>query len=219
MATLADILKFRGPLERGFAAGLFAAARLAPFTRQNAVVFQKDTPRFEITVAIGSATGARRAFAVEQITRYTRRHFNVSFKVVTRPASALVRNEGESDEAFQARVAANNTLHEDMVAIVREYASSAAQESWADTDHFPFHYIAEPLRDLGSPSVLKPEGGNEETTLTFAGQVGVRESAWLEFEAEVPSVTPEPAASGSLATEDNFIIETEDVQTLVTENQ
>jgi len=177
IASLDDVMEFRGPLERFFAAGVVDL--MTVLTRQNSVQFQNGTPRIEITVAIGNATGARRAFADEQLTRFTRRNFTANFTAITRPAPALVKNEGESDASFAARVNANNNLHAFIVTRIRSYVSGAHKASWSDAVNLPYHYIAEALKDAGSPSHLKPQEGNEQTTLSFTGQVGIHESAWL----------------------------------------
>ena len=176
MANFDDNNELRGALEKGLAARLNIL--LAVFTRQNAVVLQKDRPRVEILVAIGAATGAKRAFPDEGIIRFVRWNFAVTFTAITAPASALTRTDGESDADFQARVNANNTLHSDIVAALRNWAATVAQASWTDYDNFPNHFIAEALRDSGSPSALKPEQGYEQTALGFSGVVGIRESAW-----------------------------------------
>lgn len=190
MPTLNDIMDLRGVLERGLAAGIAAQANLAPYTRQNAAVLQKDTPRIEITIAIGAKTGAKRGFAAERIIRWTHWNFTTSFKVTTRPAGALTQNAGETDAAFQARVEANNNLHAYMVALVRAFADTAAQDSWEDFNNFPNHFIAEALADISSPSALNPEKAMELTTLSFTGVIGVRESAWLAMEPPAPPPVP-----------------------------
>ncbi len=178
MATENDINDLRGALERGLAANITII--MTVLTRQNAVQLQKDRPRIELVVAIGAATGSRKVLpnATPPVTRLNRWNFTVSFKAITAPQAAVTQNEGEADADFQARVNANNNFHAQVVAALRSYASTAAQVSWADTVNFPTHYIAEALRDAGSPSQLKSEEGNEQTTLNYAGQVGVRESAW-----------------------------------------
>lgn len=157
--TLDDIMDIRGGLEQGLAANINTL--LATYTRLNAVEFQKDRPRVEIVVAVGNATGAKRAFMAEKIVRNVRWNFTVAFRVITMPDP-------------------ENTLHAQLVARVRGWASSAAQATWEDTASYPCHYIAEALMDAGSPSFLKTEEGNEETTLSFAGQVGIRETAWAQ---------------------------------------
>jgi len=158
--NLAAIDELRGALETGFAANINLL--LATYTRINAAAaFKKYRPRVEIKVTINNATGYKRAFPAEGIIRFARWHFSVTFTVVT---------ETEGPQA--------SPLHGQMVARVRGYASSAAQSSWTDITYFPYHYIAEALRDTGSPSTVKPQEGLEQTSLTFVGQVGVRESAW-----------------------------------------
>jgi hypothetical protein len=177
MPTLAEIMDLRGVLERGLAGAIAAQSNLATYTRQNAAEFQKSTPRIIVVASIGSVPLAKRGF-VDGTVRFSRWNFRVSFLVFTRPQENVVRNEGESDADYQARVDKNNTLHQDAVSLVRGFASTAAQNSWGDAVNFPNHFIAEALRDSGSASSLKPEQGSEETTLAFSGVIGVRELAW-----------------------------------------
>jgi hypothetical protein len=206
MPTLDDIEDLNGVLETGLAAGVYAALAQMPYTL--AADFQRGTPRVEITVSINNATGARRAFADLRMTRFTRWNFTVKFLVVTRPAAALARQEGESDDAFRARQNANFQIHQQMAAKIRGYASAAAQNTWEDFENFPYHFIAEELRDASSLKKLKPDQGDNETALIFGGVIAVRESAWLALAppAVNPPVPP-PASAPILDDDGNQILD------------
>lgn len=207
MPTLNDIEGFDAVLEAAFAAGVNAALGEMPFLL--AADFQRKTPRVEIVVAVGNATGARRGFPKEGITRFVRWNFTVKFTVITRPAEALTRKPGESDDDFRGRQNANLQLHQTMVATVRGYAGTASQGSWEDLNNFPYHYIAEPLKDAGSLKRLKPEEGNNQTALLFAGVIGVRENAWAAIEEGNAIPEPPPPAGNPLVdTGGNEILDT-----------
>jgi len=214
MVTLIDIEDLNGALEAPFAAGVNAALGIEPFLLANDL--QRATPRVEITVSILNALpNARRAFPDEGITRDVRWNFSVKFLVITMPPAALTQNPGETNDQFRRRQNANFQLHEEMVARIRAYASSAAQGSWQDADNFPNHFIAERLREVNAQKRIKTEEGNHQTAITYSGILAVRESAWEQL---VPSVTPAPSPAGLLVTEDGSDLVTEDGQQLVTEN-
>lgn len=180
MPTLIDIEDLNGVLENGFAAGVYAALGQMPYTL--GAEFQKATPRVEITVSILNALpAARRSFPAEGITRDTRWNFNVKLLVITRPAEALTRQEGENEDQFRQRQNDNFQLHEEMVSRLRAYASSAAQNTWDDLNNFPLHFIAERLREINTVKRIKNEEGNHQTMLTFSGLLAVRESAWQQL--------------------------------------
>lgn len=182
MAEFNDIYDLRGALERGLAAGIAASMALivSEYTRQNAVMFQKDTPRCEIAATIGNATGARTAFpnATPPVTKLNHWSFSVQFHVLSEAVAALMRGDGESDADFQTRVNANAAIHPQIISAIRNYLSTAAQQSWADAINFPNHYICEALRDSGSPSTFTGNDGFEETKLAYSGVVAIRDSAW-----------------------------------------
>jgi len=191
MPTLADIEDLNGALEAPFAAGVNAALGFMPYLLANDL--QRRTPRVEITVSIQNALpNARRAFPAEGITRDVRWNFNVKLLAVTRPADALTIQDGENEDQFRARQNANFQLHEQMVAALRAYASSAAQNSWADQDNFPLHFIAERLREVNAAKRIKNEEGNHQTALTYSGILAVRESAWRGLESATAPATPQP---------------------------
>jgi len=150
-----NIDMIRSELESGLASGLTGA--LDTYTRANALAFRKIRPRADVLVAIGAATGYKRFFQLDGLSRFARWHFTVRFSVVT-----------EAD--------ASGSFHEQVVGAIRSWAAVAAQDSWADVVNFPSHFIAEALRDSGSPSSIRGNDGVEKTMLTFAGQVGIRES-------------------------------------------
>lgn len=179
MPTLPELEDVQGALETGFAAGVNATLIMMPFLLSGE--FQRPTPRTEIIVTIGNATGARRGFAADVITRFVRWNFMFTILVITLPAQSVTRNEGESDDDFQARVNGNFQLHEDMVSKLRAYASTAAQNSWADLVNFPNHFIAEAIRETNSNKRIKTTEGNHQTALNFSGVVGIRETAWQQL--------------------------------------
>lgn len=132
------------------------------FTRSNAPAeFQKVRPRLEIKAMIGAATG-RRVVLPNGTMKFDAWHFQLALQVVTAPQSAE----------------ANNQLHEQMLARARFVCSSIAQVSWNDFENFPNLYIAEPLKDSGTDSVLHSEDGVEYSTLGYEGIVCVRNTAW-----------------------------------------
>lgn len=193
MPTLDDIEDLNGALESAFAAGVYAALANMPFLLPNDL--QRATPRVELVVNILNALpNARRAFPLEGLSRDTRWNFNVKFTVITLPAAALPRNAGETDDQYRRRQNENFQLHEEMVSKLRAYASTAAQNSWADADHFPLHYLAERVREITALKRTKTDEGNHQTLLTYAGILAVRESAWRAFIAEqtVPPTHSEP---------------------------
>jgi len=155
-----SLLELRGALEAGAAA--LVSDTLKTFTRLNAVVFQKDTPRVEIKVTIGSATGHKKVLQHDALVRFDQFNFTIAFTAVTRP----------NPNATQ------NNLHPDLVARVGNMAQTFAQTTWTDTTNFPRHYVAEALRDAGRPNTLKPEQGVEQTTLNYSGIICVRPGAW-----------------------------------------
>jgi len=178
MNQLTSIEDLRTVLENAFASALNEVCTV--FTRLQAGLIQKNRPRIEIVATIGQATGARRAFPNDNppVTRFVRWNFTVKFECIVEPQTALTQQAGESDAAFLARVEQNNILLSQLVADVRAFASTAAQVSWNDFLNFPNHFIAEPMRDAGSPSVIETQKGTERTSLNFTGQIGVRETAW-----------------------------------------
>lgn len=179
MPTLTEIEDLNGVLEGGFAAGMNTALGIMPFLI--AADFRRATPRVEIVVTINNATGARRQVPGLPQTRFVRWNFTVKFTVITIPAAALTQTEGESDADFRARQNNNFQLHQEMVARTRGYASTAAQNSWEDTSNFPWHFIAEALKDTTNLKQLKPQEGNNQTVLTFSGVIGIREIAWQQL--------------------------------------
>lgn len=179
MPTLVEIEDVQGALETGLAAGIASVMGTNPYVL--AGTFQRATPRTEIIITVGNATGARRAFPDTEVTRFVRWNFTAKFTVITLPAESLTKNDGESDSDFQGRINNNFQLHEQMVSTLRSYASTAAQASWADEVNFPIHFIAEALRDMNSPKKTKTEEGNYQTVLTFSGVVGIHESAWQQL--------------------------------------
>lgn len=178
MTQLDSIEDLRTVLENAFTNALTGTCEI--FTRNNAGVVKKNRPRIEIVVSIGAATGHRRAFPNSQppVTRFDRWNFTVKFECIVEPQAALTQQAGETDADFNQRQQQNNQLLAQLVAAVRAYASTAAQVSWNDLVNFPNHFIGEPLRDAGSPSTLETIKANERTSLNYAGQIGVRESAW-----------------------------------------
>lgn len=201
MPTLTELEDLNGVLEGGFAAGVNTALGVMPFLL--AGDFQRATPRVEIVVSVNNATGARRRVPGLPQTRFVRWNFTVKFTVITLPAASLTRNEGENDDAFRARQNNNFQLHQEMVARTRGYASTAAQNSWADLNNFPFHFIAEALRDTTNLKKLKQDEGNNQTALTFSGVIAIRELAWTIPEPPTP---PAPPSSEPILDDDSGAI-------------
>lgn len=201
MPTLAELEDLNGVLEGGFAAGVNDALGVMPFLL--AGDFQRATPRVEIVVSLNNATGARRRVPGLLQTRFVRWNFTVKFSVITLPAASLTRAEGETVDAFRARQNNNFQLHQEMVARVRGYASTAAQNSWGDTNNFPWHFIAEALRDTTNLKKIKQDDGYNQTALTFAGVIGIRENAWPIPTNPIP---PAPPESGPILDDDSGAI-------------
>ena len=161
MAELLDIYKLRSSLENGIK-NLFEAEELVAITRQeHPENFHQVRPRFEIKASIGAATGHRH-LCPDNIVRFDYFRFVLALQVVTNPAVA----------------GSSNTAHEDFVAKARVLMSTAAQQSWDDETNFPLVFIAEPLRDAGTESVLKDSEGVEYSTLAFNGIACIRQTAW-----------------------------------------
>lgn len=168
-ATLPQIYAVRQALENGPTpgspgglAGLFTEAGYNVVTRQNQPAdFQQLRPRVEIKVEIGPATGRLHLFSTNE-RAFDAWAFNVAIQCVTAPGSDP----------------ATNTSNELFVAEIRALMQQAAQITWADTTNFPYHLIAEPFRDAGTADTLKTSEGVEYSTLSFAGIVCVRGTAW-----------------------------------------
>lgn len=160
MAELDDIYRLRTETEESIRQ-FFADQEIAAITRANAPKeFQQATPRVEIKMSIGAATG-HRFLCPDGIARFDRWRVTISVQCITRPA-----NDGQS------------LLHEQFCARVRQIMATLAQESWSDTDHFPNVRIAEPLRDTGDQNTLKASEGIEYTVINFSGTLCIRENAW-----------------------------------------
>ncbi|SRR5260221_8169708 len=166
---LDDIYKIRLQLEdgdinsSGGIANFFRQQDLKVYTRLNAPEdYQKFRPRIELKCAIGAATG-RRHFCSDQKLRYDAFNFTLGLQAVTAPNPTPAQNE----------------LHEDYVARIRNNASSLGGEAtFLDMVNFPGVYIAEPLKDAGIADTLKTNEGVEYSTLSYSGIVCIRHSAW-----------------------------------------
>lgn len=155
------IMKPRGPLEEFFAAIVNDA--VATFTRLNSVAFQKNTPRFEITVRLGQQRpNSRHVDTAQGIIIHDTWDFALSVAIITRPSAAP----------------AQNTLHPDLIGRITSVVLPAHRASWTNLELLPLHFIAEALRQTGQPSTLNPESGEEKTTITWNGIAGIRPSAW-----------------------------------------
>lgn len=133
------------------------------FTRINAIgEFYKITPRVELKAEIGEATG-HRFMCPDNVLRFDYFNFNLAIQCVTRPKNKP----------------ANNELHEVYVSTVRAAMSAiGGNESLRDHVNFPSVFIAEFLKDSGTADYLKESDGLEYTTLSYAGIVGIRQTAW-----------------------------------------
>ena len=157
-----SIFKLRSALEEAIRSW-FVSQDIAAITRQNQPAnFIQARPRVEIRCRIGAATG-RRHICPDGILRFDAWAFDLAINAVTSP-------DGNQ---------AQNTLHEDYLALIRSYASSLGGPScFLDTANFPLHYIAEPIRDGGTDDTLKTEEGVEYSVLTYSGIFCIRHSAW-----------------------------------------
>lgn len=167
--TVKEIMKLRQAIEdgptpgtAGGISGLFTEQGYTVITRQNAPAeFQQIRPRVELKVSLGAATGRCHIFT-DKSRAFDAWQFALAIQCVTAPVNDP----------------SQNTQHEDFVAAVRQLMLNAAQITWTDSTHFPWHYIAEPLRDSGTADYLKAEDGVEYTTLSYGGIIGVRDTAW-----------------------------------------
>lgn len=136
---------------------------VATFTRLNSVKFEKDTPRFEITVRIGAnRPNSRHVDTSNGIIIYDTWDFTVKIDVITRPNANPLQN----------------SLHPDMVASIASAMIPAHRNSWTNTDLMPYHAIAEALRQTGQQSILASQEGTERTSMTWNGIVAIRQTAW-----------------------------------------
>lgn len=164
MATVAELMQLREPLEESIRAALVAQGLSAVTRKTFPSKFQQARPRHEIKCIIGQATGHMFSCPDGHI-RYDGWRFNLAWQVVTNP-----KNSNNED----------NSTHEEHVGIARAYASTLAQNSWSDATNFPNTLIAEILRETGAPSTLKAQDGVEYTTLNFSGIICIRQTAWPE---------------------------------------
>lgn len=182
MAELDDIYQLRRQAEENVRQ-TFEDLDIAAVTRANfPKEFQQKTPRVEIKIAIGAATG-HRFVCPDGIARYDRWRFTLAIQAVTKPS-----NDGTS------------ILHEIFLGRIRTIASTLAQITWTDSDHFPNIRFAEPLRDSGDSNTLKSNEGYESSVVSFTGTICIRESAW-PIPAEVPNIVPVP--SGPILDDDS----------------
>ena len=162
MTDLTAIYNLRTSIEENIRT-VFTAAGFAALTRQNQPQqFQQTTPRVEIKVDIGPATG-RRHYCPDGKLRFDAWTVQFGVQCITRPSA----------------VDGQNTQHDLYVGQVRSFMSELGGETnFSDSGNFPNHYLAEPVRDSGSPNTLKAEDGVEYTILGYTGIVCVRKSAW-----------------------------------------
>lgn len=160
MAQLDDLYQLRTETEENIRQ-TFEDMDISAITRANAPAeFQQATPRVEIKLAIGAATGHRFP-CPDGFARFDRWRFTLAIQCVTRPAS-----DGE------------NVIQEVFLGRIRNICTTLAQLTWDDRVNFPNVRIAEPLRDAGDNATLKPQDGCEYTVLTFNGTLCIREDAW-----------------------------------------
>lgn len=132
------------------------------FTRLNAVSdLQKDRQRLELKAAIGAQTG--HAFPCpDGRKRFDQWNFQMAIQVVTEPAN-------RPDQ---------NSLHRIFIAQVRACMATIGMATWTDTANWPYHCLAEQLREAGTDETLKADDGVEYSTITFSGVIAVRKDAW-----------------------------------------
>lgn len=185
MAELDDIYQLRKQGEENIRR-TFEDLDIAAVTRANfPKEFQQKTPRVEIKIAIGAANG-HRFICPDGFARYDRWRFTLAIQAVTKPA-----NDGAS------------ILHEIFLGRIRKIASTLAQTTWTDTEHFPNIRFAEPLRDSGDTNTLKSNEGYESSVVSFTGTICIRESAWPTPSNITPTPPPE---SGPILDDDSGAI-------------
>jgi hypothetical protein len=162
MPTIEQLLDLRPVIEEDFR-NAFIAQDINAFTRQNAPAnFRLQRPRVEIKAKIGAATG-HRFVCPDGGLRYDVWMFSLAIMCVTTPQN------GDSAENLQQN---------QYVANVRQLTSILAQGSWGDEINFPNHYIAEPLKDMGTDENLKTDDNIEYSVLSFDGKIAVRQEVW-----------------------------------------
>jgi hypothetical protein len=160
MSPLDDLYQLRLQAEESIRLAFVAAEIMAVTRATGPAEFQQATPRVEIKLSIGAANGHRH-ICPDRIARFDRWRCTLSIQCVTRPVG-----DGVSG------------LHEAFCGRVRNFCSTLAQQTWTDTDNFPNHRFAEPLRDAGDTNTLKANEGCEYTVIPFTGTICIRESAW-----------------------------------------
>ena len=160
---LREALEDKDKSQTGGIRKVLADAGMDVYTRINAVGdWYKKTPRCELKVEIGGATG-HRFVCPDGVLRYDFFNFALAIQAVTRP-------KNKSDD---------NEQHETFCATIRGAISKLGGNASAlDTDNFPQVIIAEFLRDVGTTDHLKESDGIEYSTMAYAGIVMIRQTAW-----------------------------------------
>lgn len=141
----------------GFA-GFLSDQGFSVFTRLNSVEdFQKVRPRLELRAVLGGHNG-HKALCQDGNERNDQWAFTLAVQVVTVPEPK----------------AEDNVLHGKMRAKLRMVMSTAAQLTWNDTEHFPYHAVAEAFLETGTVPVLREDDGLEYSTISFGAVVAVR---------------------------------------------
>ena len=157
-----DLLyNLRPAIEEGLR-GWFTDQMIDAFTRQNAPAsFETVRPRVEIEAKIGSATG-HRYVTPEGVLYNDTFFFEIAIVAICIP---------------QNIEAADLTIDQ-YVARIRGMMQTFAQATWADTENFANHLIAEPLKDTTTIDNLKLDDNEEWSTLTFSGIIQIRTNSW-----------------------------------------
>ena len=119
--------------------------------------FQQIRPRVDVKAKIGAGTGRRDIRPSDGVLVMNGWRFDLACNVVTN-----LQHDGVE------------FTHTQLCFEVRKLMQELAQLSWSNLALFPFHNIAECLRENGTQNTLDQQGNFEYTAMNFSGIVIIR---------------------------------------------